>query len=305
MRAGRWAAVWFGLAASMLVSASVAGGAPCDPWRLLTPGKPGDVSGLAVVERNPAATLFLAVSDVKKPATATRARLVVFSSDGTIGASDLAWPADAPVAIDLEAATPLPGEGEVLLAASNGDLFRLRVRPDGTLAFGGGGKLPPASPASDVEGLAVRRLGGRLVVVWGNRGEGTATPGVLSWGGLSFAADGSVAVAEAGHVEIRVPFPDPALRPAEVRHLSDLALAPDGTLYSSAARDPGDDGPFESAVYRLGRVVSDTAGVRVEIAPSLVPLRRFDRKVEAIAGGPCGLSFGTDDENQGGWVLLR
>lgn len=92
------------------------------------------------------------------------------------------------------------------------------------------------------------------------------------------------------------------------RSCSDLAAAPDGSLYASSCCDPGTpDGPFESFITRIGEI-RDGAFVA---GADAVPLTVHQLKVEGIAlrGGkitsqPPRLVLATDDEGRGGRLLL-
>ena len=96
--------------------------------------------------------------------------------------------------------------------------------------------------------------------------------------------------------KVTVPYPT-----ANVRQISDLALV--GTrLIASSASDPGANGPFDSAMYRIGSLGFD--GVRAVLTMHTPQsLGTFPgHKMEGIAcSGTTGL-VGSDDENQGGWV---
>ena len=86
-------------------------------------------------------------------------------------------------------------------------------------------------------------------------------------------------------------------------HISDLKVDPTGVLFISSAKDPGNDGSFESAVYIADVFNSDRNQIRFRQNSELVPLYRFDEhKIEAIElvpGQTGGVIFGTDDENRG------
>ncbi len=71
-----------------------------------------------------------------------------------------------------------------------------------------------------------------------------------------------------------------------VRHVSDLKVDPAGVLFIAAATDPGDDGPFQSAVYVAGVFDVDDTGVALRQNSQLVSLSRFDaHKVERTGTG--------------------
>ncbi|WP_328990066.1 hypothetical protein OG394_27885 [Kribbella sp. NBC_01245] len=70
-----------------------------------------------------------------------------------------------------------------------------------------------------------------------------------------------------------------------------------------APADPGDDGPFASAVHVIGRV---SAGPKLKLRTEARRIARYDgRKIEALTclTPSCGsMLLGTDDENLGGWL---
>ena len=80
-------------------------------------------------------------------------------------------------------------------------------------------------------------------------------------------------------------------------------------MWASATHDPGDAGPFVSAVYTLGVLRSTpTLGIQFESNASLTRLWTFVKKIEAIEfvpGPQGGIVFATDDENDGGWLWFR
>ncbi|MGL5193818.1 MAG: hypothetical protein ACRC8Y_09450, partial [Chroococcales cyanobacterium] len=101
-----------------------------------------------------------------------------------------------------------------------------------------------------------------------------------------------------------VPWPE-----EDVRHISDLKVNNSGVLYITSARDSGDDGPFDSAVYAAGLFSMNGDQLEFRPASSLAPLYRVKgHKIEALEFLP-GLSggkiLGTDDENQGSSIYLK
>ena len=155
--------------------------------------------------------------------------------------------------------------------------------------------LPESPGGNTYEGVALTTApGGGLTLAWSYRGDGPK-PGVLNWQRFSVESGPTGPVQSA---EIRVPYPT-----ANVRHLADLRIDSAGIVYVVGAADPGDDGPFSSALYAVG-TLSEKGFVP---NPDPTPLRRFPHhKVEAfemLPGADGGFVFGTDDENLGTWLL--
>jgi hypothetical protein len=146
----------------------------------------------------------------------------------------------------------------------------------------------------------VQRVGSALVAVWGQRGAGVEA-GRLFWGRFELEP---LAVRDVAQAEIKVPYPMESN--PNTRHISDLEVAPDGEVWISATNDPGDDGPFESALYSVGTLAVHDANITFTRAESLTPLRKFSRKVEAIELSADGrqVIVGTDDERDGGAVAF-
>jgi hypothetical protein len=156
--------------------------------------------------------------------------------------------------------------------------------------------LPDSPGANSYEGVALTTAPGGtgLTLAWGYRGDG-AKPGVLYW--QRFSPD-SGPTGPVQSAEIRVPYPT-----TNVRHLADLRIDPVGIVYVVGAADPGDDGPFSSALYAIGTL--GEKGFTPNADPTV--LRRFPhRKIEAfemLPGADGGFIFGTDDESLGTWIL--
>ena len=90
--------------------------------------------------------------------------------------------------------------------------------------------------------------------------------------------------------------------------MSDLKVDPKGLLYISSAADPGDDGPFDSAVHIAGMFQRTGGQFDLRVQSPMKQLFRFeDRKVEAIEileSNPRIFVFGSDDENNGGSIYV-
>lgn len=151
----------------------------------------------------------------------------------------------------------------------------------------------------EIEGMVTsRRSDGDVLVVLGGRGGEASGQGRLHWGvydpeeqELEWSPDGRAGLA--------IALPE-RLGPNE-RPISDLHLNQHGELWAAGCVDNGDHGPFESMVYRLGKLDTEArAPVTLTIDQ---PIRIRGEKVEALASNqPNGqrLLIGTDNEACGG-----
>jgi hypothetical protein len=103
---------------------------------------------------------------------------------------------------------------------------------------------------------------------------------------------------------VQVPYPQ-----QNVRHVSDVEITQSGEILVSSASDPGDDGPFNSAVYAIGNISFNAAGTQLPRDTTPHQIATFDgHKIEALTciSPDCkNLLLGSDDENSGGWLLVR
>jgi hypothetical protein len=161
----------------------------------------------------------------------------------------------------------------------------------------------PASGA-DVEGFAVRRLGGVDAAVWAHRGGGTA-PAAVYAGRLDLAAadEKDVLRLDDGPHGVSVDF-FPAC--TDRRSVSALKIDAAGTVWATAACEtPALDG----ALYRLGTlcVGADGKAALALATPYAATGRHPGRKVEALELMPerCGRTLlGSDDDAGGGWLRV-
>ena len=271
--------------------------APDSDWIDVGAGQQRTISGMALVRGNGREAEFLIVHDNKQPG---ETRLALASFGDGVRYSAVPWPDGYALPVDLEAVTAVPdAPGLFVVATSGGTISVLHL--DGTHAeLRAAITLPDRPGVPNFEGFTLQRLDGALVAVWAQRGAGAAA-GRLYWGRLTLDPLG---VADVASEEIRVPYP-PELDP-NTRHISDLRVDRSGRLVIASAYDPGDAGPFESAVYEAGAFAS--AGGRVTYArpASLATLYRYKRKIEAIelVDDERTLALGTDDEFEGSAVLF-
>jgi hypothetical protein len=270
-------------------------------WSQVGAGKLSAISGMALLQQKEDQTEFLVVHDNK---WINEPRLgVVTASGGKVEYRPLAWPNGENTPVDLESISAVPEQpGQFLALTSGGRLLWLSVTT-GQVAVLADFMLPELPIEANIEGFSAQQFGDLLVAVWGHRGAG-AQPGILFWGLLDLPKKQITAVSQ---FNLTVPFPSPSDR--NTRHITDLKLDFDGVVWGTAASDPGDAGPFVSAIYTLGVLhVLQPQGIEFEPDTHLTRLWTFQKKVEAVelVPGPQGaIAFGTDDENNGGWLYFK
>ena len=271
------AGVVCGVAALLLVSSTSAAGA--DPtWTQVATGMTGGVSGLA-----PATSGWVIVRDNK---LAGQNRIALLGDDGSV--TQLTWPGVAPQ--DLESVAAVPGQSgqyAALTSAGSGTV----VSVAGTsvtvlLQF----KVPRGT--SNIESFALAGIGTATVAVWATRGSATAAAKVFA---ATFdAGTGTFGAVATGTVT--VPYPT-----TNLRQIADLAVV-GGRLVGSSTSDPGNNGPFTSALYGLGSVGVASGRAVLGLQPPQSLGTYAGHKIEGIAcSGTTGL-LGSDDEKQGGWI---
>jgi hypothetical protein len=214
---------------------------------------------------------------------------------------------------DLESAARIPGTLDVLLVESGdglGDaafqrIFKARVAGD-SVHIVATAQWPV--PINNVEASAVAALGARFVFLFAERAQNLASTD-LRWAlfepdTLRFGSFSSVTFAN----------PNPA---AFNRPLVAMDVDSAGQIYVAAAFDPEaaglpdpDNGPFASAVYRIG-VVTETTGVpAVRLFESPLLEGTMDGfKIESVsiredAEHGFQIFVGVDDENYGATLRL-
>jgi hypothetical protein len=268
-----------------------------------------NVSGMALFEGGTSLgrMTFLIVHDNKRE---TEARLGMVTIEGGVppAYTFLPWPTDN-LPNDLESLTQWPGKQGNFIAVESGDKkgggqpepkayhFTVDVAKRAVVivkAF----PLPKPPMGSNIEGFTLQKFGETVVAVWGHRGKGAETS-VLYWATFDPTAYSFGPVKTA---PLTAPWPSGDA----TRHLSDLKVDATGTLFVSSASDPGDDGPFGSALYLAGTFRVEGGAITFTPSPAPLLLYRFvGRKVEGfelVPGRYGGILFGTDDEGLGTFV---
>lgn len=276
-------------------------------WRPVRSGILFGISGMALVEKPldwmscPPTACFAIVHDNKKPGEGRIAILNVEDKNNPLYLP-VSWDKSSAFPIDLEAIDRVP-ETEIstfMAVSSNGKAYYFSFADDRNLKLIDSFQLPNLPDDTNIEGFALQNIDGTLLAVWGHRGS-DRDPGIIYWGKLDL---NTYEISQLGSTAFTVPWPSD-----RVRHISDLKVNPAGILYVTSASDPGDDGPFDSAVYAAGvfRVEGDRLQFREN--SSLAPLYRLEgHKVEALEllpGISGGTILGTDDENQGSSIYIK
>jgi hypothetical protein len=276
-------------------------------WRPVKTGILFGISGIAQVEQAlddrgcPPAACFVIVHDNKNEGEGRIAILSV-QGDDSLEYYPLDWPEGVEWPLDLESVTSIPDspDARFMAVTSFGRVYDLSLDATSTIQVRGIFSLPDLPENTNLEAFDLHQINERLLGIWGHRGS-SDDPGVLYWGWLN---PQDYQISPQGSALITVPWPED-----HVRHISDLKVNSAGILYITSSSDPGDDGPFDSAVYAAGvfRVEGDQIEFRQN--SSLTPLYRiYGHKVEALEFLP-GLSGGkilaTDDENQGSSIYLK
>ncbi|MFI6576060.1 hypothetical protein ACIBFB_09670 [Nocardiopsis sp. NPDC050513] len=219
---------------------------------------------------------------------------------------DVAFP-DVPN--DLESIARVPGRDEALLVESNADgtdpdptIYLARWDEDLDVTIAGAVPWPRTpEPLVNVEATGVVTVRGRDYFVYAERAQGSDTTRVNMT---------RVRIEESGRIEFgrrwtSVSFTAP--EPPDARPASGLDIDGEGNVYISSAYDPGDLGPFDSAVYRAA-VVRPGGPVGARLRPVDPPeelARSSGLKVEGVAlvDGSFPIFISDDDEDYGG--LLR
>ncbi|MFC0624726.1 hypothetical protein [Kribbella deserti] len=284
--------VLVGLLAVVQLAVVAPGADACPDWVQVGTDINSGISGISVLSKSNGRIEALIVRDNKKPGQNRIAR-TTWIPGRTPVTEPLTWQGELP--IDLESIDPVPGHaGEFIVVASKGKGFHILVEP-GTATVLRTFQLPIGQPGDDYESFALATVGGRLTALWADRGQDERLSKLYA-ASFDFA---TLTFGPAQTVTFRAPSPTEF-----VRHISDLDVTADGSLVVSAAADPGDDGPFVSAVHVIGKV---SAGPSLTLRPKARTMDEYDdRKIEALAcltPSCTSMLLGTDDENLGGWLL--
>ncbi|MFC6065571.1 hypothetical protein [Streptomyces ochraceiscleroticus] len=292
-------------------------GAEEGTWQKVGDGMTGGVSGMVVTKAAGDRLDLLVARDNKDPGQ-PRLSAVRLAPGHAPAVRDLKW-AGSEVPKDLESLDAVPGRPGEYTTMSSGDSGKFRPTVYDVTVSGGTATVRWSAPlpgtekyagddTQNYEAFAVHQdpATKKYVAVWATRGSnGTASQVRSAAFDPAAAAPDKVFGHVSGPVAFRAPWP----AQDEVRHISDLKIAPDGTVVLSSAQDPNkNSGPFSSAVYEAGRLGVDKGRPALKLSKP-EEVRRYttadNRKIEAVALLPDGdhALWGTDDEDFGGSVL--
>ncbi|WP_103665742.1 hypothetical protein [Gracilimonas amylolytica] len=286
------------------------------------------ISGMDKVDEG----AYLAVYDLKSFEEGSRLSVIEVDPASGIKVQPVLindWKHEDGAGSDLESVCRLPDrENEFLIAESGrwdgeyGRLFHLKL-VNASSSYNadilGVIELPefdakgPDDPAGDeIEGLACfSTLNNELIVLFGERGGSDAyTDGLIRWAQadlrsykLKWATEGKTGVA--------VNAPGNWTNSSLNRDISGLHIDEALNIWAVASEELGENGPFNSIVYRIGKVNGDN-NKPVILSDSLEVYKELSGfKAEAIAAGTDSipgsrLTIGTEDEQLGGtWRVLN
>ena len=270
-------------------------------WFEIGKNRQTNISGMALIEQTGAQTSFIVVHDNKKKKQA-RAAVVTIKDDKSSQFSALNWlGSDFPV--DLEAVTKIPGAANQFMAiTSTGKVYQLELQPAShSLKVIKSFSLPSIPQNGNFEGFALQRAKSGYIAVWAERGE-DAKPATLFWSNFDLPTS---AFSKVESISVKVPYPK-----TNVRHISDVKVDAAGKVFISSAADPGNDGPFNSAVYLIGAFdLTKFPAIAFSAEPAANQLFTVEnRKIEAFEILPeaiGGMVYGTDDENLGSAIYFN
>ncbi|MCB2200744.1 hypothetical protein KQI63_15170 [bacterium] len=279
-----------------LHSLSVAA-APLDEWVKIGDDYNRDISGLVMLGETAEGPVMLVAHDNKYEDEDRIARVTIRGD--SVEYQPFSWPEGVKKPVDIEAMTFAPDRHGLYITTSRGDAAWIAVDyvKKAVTEVKRFVLEVPEVQRPQIEGLQVVELGGKTWIVWGHRGS-DGHPAILHWGSFD---EKTLTVTPISSTYLHVPWPTIS----EVRHLSDLHITLDGTLYISSASEASNDGPFDGALYKAGKFTALDDNLRFQVTPLKEALKRFPgRKVEGFDRTKEGIYFlGTDDENLGSFVI--
>ena len=262
-------------------------------WMYVSGKRELSVSGIATTTSE---DTYLVVHDNKKKGQ-LRAGLVNLSADSLY--RGLGWPVkDLP--IDLEALTNISGmEDQYIAMGSWGFCYWLALDlSTNRLKLIKEFRIPGSGPPLNLESLVLWFAGNSWYISWAHRGS-VKEPSILFWGSIDLFSE-VVTIQKEDSIFVSVPWPI-----LDKRHMSDMDLDSDGILWAAATSDPGDDGPYQSGIYKIGKFQKQNGKMEFLIADSFPKQFVFQRnKVEALTIAGNKMVFATDDENLGAAINI-
>ena len=252
------------------------------------------VSGLLLLRKTVSGWVFLAAHDAL---SLPRLSLIQISNSGDVTSSGVDWSGPP---VDIEAL--FVHRDDIFAASSAGTLYRLALSVDETSVSTIDSVYFGAMITGDFEAAFIHEINGIWILVVASRGN-DSTPSTIAWKRVSYPSLSILGATETS--TFSAPFPTVS----NVRHVSDLRVDIDGNLFVCSSSDPGDNGPFSSAVFHVGSFFMDGVNPALGMMDSPREVYRSDsHKIEAICMTPndsLGMVVGADDENLGGFIFAQ
>ena len=262
-------------------------------WQYVSGKRDLSISGISPTTNK---DKYLVVHDNKKKGQ-LRVGLIDLSADSLYRGLD--WPAEN-LPIDLEALSNIPGfENEYIAMGSWGFCYWIKVDlKTKTIDLIKEFRIPDSGPPLNLESFLVFVENNNWYVAWAHRGSDEETS-ILFWGSISLL-DKEIKIDVEDSAFVNVPWPVVAKR-----HMTDMDIDNNKILWASATSDPGDEGPFSSAIYKIGSFKIVNKKMKFILAKSFPKQFVFEKnKVEAITINNNKMVFGTDDENLGAALII-
>jgi len=256
-----------------------------DKWYQIHGSRQFSISGVAKFEKG-----FLVVHDNKKKKQPRISYL-----DKSFKLRKLVWP-EPKLPYDLEALHKMPHYTNKFIAMeSTGKAYLFFVDPfDFRIELIQTFTLPGISNKMNLEGLAVFNSAQGQVFIYGDRGSNKRSSTLIT----ALYEPTNHNIYEVNKFVIELPFPE-----NDKRNIADLAIDNNGGVWTSATSDPGNDGPFQTAIYHIGQM-SNVGTFNFNHPSLLKPLMIIDnQKVEAMIFNKERLILMTDNENFGATFL--
>ena len=202
---------------------------------------------------------------------------------------NITWPKNK-LPFDLEGVGRLPEtKDQFIMMESSGICYRVLIEPiQLSLTILNTFKLPNIKHYMNLEGLSVFKTGSNYRIIYGDRGS-TMRQSVLFIAIYDPSID---LITDIKTFTINLTEPK-----QHRRNIADLTIDNNNILWTSATSDPGDYGPFQTMLYKIGEF--NQVG---EFTPYTIdkPIFNFsEQKVEAMVFSEPYLKLMTDNESFG------
>ena len=255
-------------------------------WKTINKTREYSISGIAKFKNG-----YIAVHDNKKRG---QARLSYI--DQNLQLTKLIWP-EKKLPFDLEAIFQLdPIESKYIIMESTGKCYIISIdiidnRIDVLNIF----TLPKINKNMNLEGLAIYESSQGFILLYGDRGSSTR-PSTLFW---AFFNLNNYQIKEVKQVKFS--FSQPI---KNRRNIGDIAISKNAEVWSSATSDPGNNGPFSTHIYNIGKITNE-GDFKMNHPDLLIPIMAIrGQKVEAMLFDNNSLVLMTDNENYGSTVSI-